>query len=103
MASPSAAYLAGELAEALNLAGRQLVSKSHGVANGCDELAEIVDEPAADLVDEIEEELAEAAATELKPRRQRTQRKADREAQAADGNAVRRTSPDRVALASECR
>ncbi|GGU41553.1 hypothetical protein GCM10010211_00670 [Streptomyces albospinus] len=74
-----AASLAGELAEALDLAGRQLVSKSHGVANGCDELAEIVDElaaDAADLVDEIAEELAEAVATEPKPRRQRTQRKA---------------------------
>ncbi|MCJ0870270.1 helix-turn-helix domain-containing protein [Streptomyces sp. AP-93] len=75
----TAAYLAGELAEALDLAGRQLLSKSHGVANGYDELAEIVDELAADvadLVDEIAEELAEAATAESKPRRQRTQRKA---------------------------
>ncbi|MFI5763883.1 hypothetical protein ACIA8F_23460 [Streptomyces sp. NPDC051563] len=78
-AEETTAYLAGELAEALDLAGRQLVSKSHGIANSYEELTETVDELTADaagLVDEIAEELAEAAATESKPHRQRAQRKA---------------------------
>ncbi|MFF3017103.1 hypothetical protein [Streptomyces sp. NPDC057939] len=78
-AEETASYLAGELAEALDLAGRQLVSKSRGIANEYDELAGIVDELAAEaaaLVDEISEELAEAATVEPKPRHQRVQRKA---------------------------
>ncbi|MFJ7202109.1 hypothetical protein ACIQWR_01035 [Streptomyces sp. NPDC098789] len=77
-AEQTAAYLAAELAEALDLAGRQLVSKGYGIANEYEELAEAVGEltaEAAEMVDEIAEELAEAAA-EPKPDRQRAPRKA---------------------------
>ncbi|MGW1880915.1 hypothetical protein [Streptomyces sp. NPDC001970] len=44
----TAAYLAAEVAEALDLAGRQLVSKSHGIVNDCDVLTSAAEELAAE-------------------------------------------------------
>ncbi|MFJ2605011.1 hypothetical protein ACIO13_08500 [Streptomyces sp. NPDC087425] len=58
-----ATYLAGELADALDLAGRQLVSKSHGIANeyeGLVEAAEKLADGCDELTEEIDDELAEA-------------------------------------------
>ncbi|MGC4928066.1 hypothetical protein [Streptomyces sp. DT117] len=73
-----ATYLAGELAEVLDLAGRYLVSKSHGIANTYEELAEAATDLTAtveELVDELTGELAEAEKAEQKPRRQSTAKK----------------------------
>ncbi|MGI5530167.1 hypothetical protein ACQEVX_23090 [Streptomyces syringium] len=75
----TASYLACELAEALDLAGRYLVSKSHGIVNEYDELTEAVEELAADaeeLREEIAEELAGVGQVKAKPRRQGGGRKA---------------------------
>ncbi|OII68285.1 hypothetical protein [Streptomyces sp. CC77] len=65
------AYLAGELADALDLAGRYLVSKSHGIVNEYEELAEAAEELADEcdeLADQIDDELAEAEQAEGEPR-----------------------------------
>ncbi|MFI9228994.1 hypothetical protein [Streptomyces rimosus] len=75
----TAAYLAGELAEALDLAGRYLVSKSHGIVNEYNELATAADELAAEadeMADELTGDLAEAEKAEQGPRRQGRARKA---------------------------
>ncbi|MEU7148468.1 hypothetical protein AB0B15_10585 [Streptomyces sp. NPDC045456] len=75
----TAAYLAGELAEALDLTGRHLVSKSHGIANGYNELATAADElvtEADEVAEELTGDLAEAEKDEQRPRRQGRARKA---------------------------
>ncbi|WP_372407223.1 hypothetical protein [Streptomyces luteireticuli] len=57
--------LAGELAEALDLAGRQLVSMSHGIVNEYGQLAGAAEELATETgegLDERDEELAEPKA-----------------------------------------
>ncbi|MEU2854155.1 hypothetical protein [Streptomyces syringium] len=75
----TAAFLAGELTEALDLAGRYLVSKSHGIVNEYEELADAIADLAAEageLAEEIAEELAGAEREETKPRKQSGTRKA---------------------------
>ncbi|MEU5427629.1 hypothetical protein AB0H73_18770 [Streptomyces olivoreticuli] len=69
----TANYLADELAEALDLAGRHLVSKSQGIVNEYDELTEAAEELTAEtdeLTEEIAEELAATGQTKAKPQRQ---------------------------------
>ncbi|MFI1799843.1 hypothetical protein ACH427_21160 [Streptomyces sp. NPDC020379] len=66
-----AAFFAGELAEALDLAGRQLVSKSRGIVNEYDELTEAASELAdeyGELTHEVDGELAEAQQAATQPR-----------------------------------
>ncbi|MFJ8583541.1 hypothetical protein ACIRD2_02635 [Streptomyces sp. NPDC093595] len=75
----TATYLAGELAEALDLAGRQLVATSHGILNEYEELSAAADELAAELdeiTDELTGDLAEAEKAEQKPRQKGAARKA---------------------------
>ncbi|MGZ2360743.1 hypothetical protein LRE75_29360 [Streptomyces sp. 372A] len=75
----ASAYLAGEVAEALDLAGRQLVSKCHGIRNDYEELSATADELTAEadeMADELTGELAAAEKEEQTPRRERTARKA---------------------------
>ncbi|WKU46756.1 hypothetical protein Q3V23_23320 [Streptomyces sp. VNUA116] len=72
-------YLADELEEALDLAGQHLVSKSHGIVNEYEELADVVEGLAAEageLAEEIAGELADAEREEAKPRKQSGTRKA---------------------------
>lgn len=71
--------MAAELAEVLDREGRALVSKAHGVKNSYDELAEAVEElaaEAAEMADELTGELATTEAADPKPRRQGNARKA---------------------------
>lgn len=73
----TAAFLAGELAEALDLAGRYLVSKSYGIVNEYEELADAVQGLAAEageLAEEIADELAGAGREEAKPRKSGTRK-----------------------------
>ncbi|MEU0739245.1 hypothetical protein [Streptomyces sp. NPDC006134] len=73
------AFFARELAEALDLAGRQLVARSHGVTNEWNELVAGAEELAAQIDQELDQRDAELAAVETaerKPRRQGRARKA---------------------------
>ncbi|MGW6745964.1 hypothetical protein ACWGDX_35400 [Streptomyces sp. NPDC055025] len=73
------AYFAGEVAEAFDLAGRQLVSRCHGILNEYEVLADTVEELTAEadeMADELMGELAAVERVERKPQRQGTARKA---------------------------
>ncbi|WP_328310226.1 hypothetical protein OG432_10935 [Streptomyces sp. NBC_00442] len=75
----AATYLAGELAEVLDLAGRELVAKSHGIVNAYEELSAAADELAAEadeIADELTSDLVEAEKAEQEPRRKSAARKA---------------------------
>ncbi|PCG86368.1 hypothetical protein CIB93_09045 [Streptomyces sp. WZ.A104] len=71
--------MALQLGEALDLEGRVLLSKIHGVKNSLDELTQAAEELAQeneDLAEEIAEELAVAKVTERAPRQKARAKKA---------------------------